>query len=510
MGKEISGKSDTLLQMVSPSTIDSFFELSPDAIIFTDEEGTVLSWNKKATDIFGYPGKDIIGKSVLMVLPGDYRRKNLIRFNRLIKSGKASVKWDTAEIEGIKKDGEKVLIEISSNIFKEGDRYLNVYMIRDISRAAELQKKLYRQAVTDHLTGLYNRRYCEEVLKSEFKRASRYKRPFSVVVIDIDGFKQANDLYGHYFGDEVLLETRDVFEETSRNLDILCRYGGDEFVMILPETAKEGAIDVAERVRSRFVEKCKKRDERVRLSLSIGLATFPEDGKDEKCLLEMADRRMYNSKGKGGNVVTAYTVDGSAGTRTESLLNSLTLLAITLEESRAKALMNETRHSQRARVLTMDIGRELGISSERLTLLEHASILHDIGMTFIPKEILNKAGKLTELEAKEIRKHPLIGEEIIEATLSIDGELENLPGIVASHHEWINGKGYPRGLKGEDIPLETRILTVVDAYESMTSYRPYRDIVEPDRVVKELRRYAGVRYDPVIVDLLLDLEVLRR
>lgn len=494
------------------SMIDILFYQSPDAIIFANEKGKILFWNKKAKDIFGYSNEEIIGKPILTIIPQEFIDKHQKGFDKYIKGRKPVSAGKTLETKGLTKQGEKISIELSIHSLKAlkgkgGSKNLFFVIIRDISKRVKLQQKLFQQSITDPLTGLYNRRYFDKILKSEFERSERYKRSFSVIVVDIDGFKQVNDLYGHSFGDEILIKAKDVFEKSLRKLDSAYRYGGDEFGMILPETPKEGAMDVAERVRGRFIKKCKLNDRRIRLSLSIGLASFPEDGKDENSLIGAADRRMYHSKGEGGNHITGYTINELIGTKDEAILRSLTALTVKMEENRLGSLWSEASHSQKIRTLAMEIGRRIGLTSERVSVIEQASMFHDIGMLYISKNILLKTGKLARQEKVEIRKHPLIGEEIIDLVLASPDkkDLKDISSIVGQHHEWFNGQGYPRGLKGEDIFVEARILHTADTYEAMMSDRPYRKALKKNKTIEELKKNSGTQFDPRVVKLLLEI-----
>lgn len=496
---------------VSKSMIDSLMEDCVDAIIVTDQKGKINFWNKKAKTIFGFSRKEIVGQPIFTLISKEYLNKYQTIFNRFFNRKNTILKGELIELECLNKKGKLISVEMSLSTIKEGSKFLLFGLIRDISTRVGLQQKLYQQAITDSLTGAYNRRYFDEMLKNEFIRANRYKKPFSVIVIDVDALKQANDLYGHSFGDKVLIKATDVFREGIRTVDTVYRYGGDEFVIILPETEKESALEIAERLRSNFVKKCKVKNKRIKLSLSIGLASFPEDSSDEKGLIASADRRMYYSKGEGGNIVTAHRINEFFGTQNETFLHSLTSLTLLMEKRR-----NDLDPSygigktHKKRDLTMEMGRRAGLSSAGISLLEIASQLHDIGMLFIP-EVISKRGKLYRNEWIEIHKHPLIGEDILKSVLSSSDkkEVKNLPKIVGQHHEWVNGKGYPGKLKGNQILLEARILHVADAYEAMSSDRPYRKALKIKEIVGEFKKYSSKQFDPEIIKILFSIESLK-
>lgn len=506
ISKKVSSKIHNYDLPISKSTINTLWNQSADTIILTDEQGNIIFWNKKAENVFGFSYKEIIGKPIIKIIAKKYRKK----YVDYIKDRSSSFMEQVLEVEGLKKDEGKVSVEVSVSIAKDRKKYIFAYIVRDISEKVKLQQKLYQQTITDSLTGLYNRRSFDETLKIETERARRYNRPFSVIVMDIDNFKQINDSCGHMVGDEMLIKAKDVFLGNLRKFDTAYRYGGDEFGMALPETSKKEAIDVAERLRSKFAKKCAVKYKRIKISLSLGVASFPEDGRDDKSLIGAADKRMYHSKSEGGNIVTAYSVNKMIGSKAEALFSSLSFLAIADEENRSMLSVRGISHSQKTRALALEIARRIGLNSERMAILEQGSMLHDIGMIFIPKKIVNKTGKLTDKELMEIKKHPLIGEEVLEMCLTSrnNKKLMDIPKIVGQHHEWINGQGYPRGLKGNEILIEAKILKVVDAYDSMSSGRYYRKAFRKDKIIKEMKKNAGKQFDPNIVNLLLKIEGL--
>lgn len=288
---------------------------------------------------------------------------------------------------------------------------------------------------------------------------------------------------------------------------IRCIAGGDEFAMILPETVKEGAIDLAERLKERFAREFNDKHKRLQLSLSIGIASHPEDGTDEKSLIGVADRRMYISKESGGNLISAFDEHENLDSSDEVVLRTLSALVQLMEKRRGWHSLEGINHSQELRALGVELGRRMGLSSNRIYLLEQASMLHDIGTLYLPNALLRKKGALSEQERAEIRKHALIGEEIIGLVASSDkAELTAIKTIVGQHHEWVNGNGYPRGLKGDEILLEARILAVIDAYSAMSSARPHRQALTRNEIFREFEQMSGRQFDPAVVQCLLALE----
>lgn len=500
------GLSSRFLVSVSRDKIASFLNSYPDGIIFSDNAGNILFLNRELETMLGYSANEVIGKPLEAIIPPGEQQKHQVGFGRLTHGEDTVVAGRHIEANGLCKDGSTIPIAMTHHLIKDGDNQLNFCVIADMSREYELRGLLYQQTITDPLTGLFNRRYFDGRISQEFKRARRYQRLFSVVIIDIDGFKQANDLFGHSFGDEMLLKATEIFREVLREGDTICRYGGDEFAMILPETTKEAAIDVSERLRSIFAKKCCVKEKRMSLTLSMGVASHPEDGNCEIDLIGAADRRMYQSKQNGGNIVTAYNLTEAGDSNEEAMISLLTRLIHLVEKNREWRSQDGVCHSQEIRALGVEVGRRLGLSPDRLHLYEQAAMLHDIGTIHIPSTIFNKKEKLTDSEIDEIRKHTQIGEEILGL---LDGghnqDLAKLKKIVSQHHEWVDGNGYPLGLKGDEIMIEAKILAVTDAYSAMRMTRPYRSAFTSEEIVKELKQKAGEQFDSEIVDVLLEL-----
>ena len=492
----------------SKETLYDLFESYPYGLVFLDHQHAINYANKQARKIFGYTQKELNGKPFITYVSADNESALSKAIVRLQNSKKpiASTKTIRLDVES-KKEGP-VPVEVLFNKVQEDAQEMLLCTMTDIRAQVELQQQLYHQAITDSLTDLYNRRYFDEKLTQEFKRSNRYRRPFSTIIIDIDGFKQANDLYGHDFGDELLVQATGLFQQVLREGDTVYRYGGDEFAMILPETPKEGCMEVAERLREVFAKYSTNEKQRIKLSLSIGIASYPEDGIDQKGLIGAADNRMYHSKNQGGNMITAYDSLDHLASDSELVLRALTNLAHLMEKKRGfYSGSTGINHSQSIRSLSIEIAHKLELKPNRLYLLEQAAMLHDIGAISISRSLLVKEDELTERDWDEIKRHTLVGEEIIEMiALHNEQELSELKCIVGQHHEKFNGSGYPRGLKGDEIMIEARILAVTDAFTSMMSPRPYRKAKTRKQAINELKDYSGIHYDGDVVDALLEIE----
>ncbi len=482
---------------VSPSAFVSFLDTLPKGAVITDLSYHIQYVNHNAAVMLGLSNPQLLGCSISTLLGGE-----LPEFSAEGRGVAGSF-----ECTLLATGNRRIPVEVSYNQIEDEGRCLAFFMLEDISERVSNQRRLYQQSITDSLTGLFNRRHFDERLDQEFGRASRYHTVFSVAIIDIDGFKQANDLYGHGYGDKVLQTATSVFLETCRDEDTLYRYGGDEFAMILPETTKKGASEVAERLREQFFQRCSDKNKSIQLSLSVGIASHPEDASDAKGLVGVADRRMYFAKESGGNRISAYDALSEANSEVDQLLQSLGNLTQMMEKSRGSYRVDALGHSQEMRALGVEVGRMLGLDCDRLQVFEQAAMLHDIGTIHLPKELLQKKGKLSEAEWQQIRQHTTIGEGILDMIISPDRkDLMDLKNIVAQHHESVDGSGYPRGLVDSEIMLEAKILAVTDAYCAMRTDRPYRPALSKEEAILELKQLSGSRFSPEVVDAFVQLE----
>jgi len=359
-----------------------------------------------------------------------------------------------------------------------------------------LLEKTRALSVTDELTRLYNRRYFFEMLDVEINRSGRTNRPFSLVMIDLDGFKEYNDRYGHSNGDTVLETFAQVLMASIRKSDLAFRYGGDEFALVLTGVDGERAKKIVQRMREKWQKASSKqtRGSGGQVGFSSGIAEYPANAESPDGLIFLADAALYQAKRKG------YEDKLVSELRT---LSTNIIDVATQDQVYALAATVDARdpytygHSQRVADTVVRIGRAIGLSAEDLAKLHAAALLHDIGKVGVPDAILTKPGKPSSEEWDLIRKHCAEGARIV----GYVKEMSPLVPIVLHHHEWYDGSGYPAGLKGLEIPPGARITSVADAYDTMVTKRPYRDAITPAEACKELRRSAGTQFDPVIVDI---------
>ncbi len=367
------------------------------------------------------------------------------------------------------------------NLYSERDIELLKFVSSQVAAAIErkrTEERIKHLSFHDSLTGLYNRAYFEEELKR--LNNSRYY-PLSIIFLDINGLKVVNDTFGHDQGDKLLQHLASLLTSISRKGDIIARVGGDEFAILLPSTSSQAILDFCERIR----KVCLKDDIKpayLRVNLALGYVTQKGEYKDIKTLLKEADQKMYQDK------------LFSAKSREKYLLNSFQLIL-------AERDPHTEDHARRLQGLALALGKKIGFSEYQLNNLRLLALLHDIGKIGIPDNILFKAHTLTPSEWKKMREHSLIGYRMA----------KNIPDFapiaqeILYHHERWDGTGYPDGLKGEKIPLLSRIISIVDAYDVMQSRRPYKGPISKAKTLKEIKKCAGTQFDPQLVEIFLKI-----
>lgn len=375
-------------------------------------------------------------------------------------------------------------------------------MVRSLrSRIRRLVGELYDAARRDSLTGLLNRRGFQELIELEAERARRSDRPFTIALGDLDHFKRLNDGLGHEAGDEALKRVATVLSQSMRRIDTVVRMGGEEFALVLPDTDRHGGYVLAERIRTQLRDAFA--DEPLPITISCGIAAFPQDGGMPDEVLRAADGALYAAKRLGRDRTVIYSSDLSSSLDEDEFrrtsareANLATVLAL------AEALdMRDTGvalHSRTVGRFAAGIAAELRLPADRVERVRLAGVVYDVGKIGVPDAILQKPGPLDEDEWALIRQHPEHG-----ARLLANPELDDIRSWVLAHHERPDGDGYPQGLFAGEIPLEAQIIAVADAYEAMTSARPYRAALDPVVAQDELRRGAGTQFDRRVVDAFL-------
>jgi diguanylate cyclase (GGDEF)-like protein len=364
---------------------------------------------------------------------------------------------------------------------------------------ATLYEEIKYLGEIDSLSGLHNRRRALEQLESEVARAARYQGTFSILIADIDNFKLFNDTYGHPVGDEIIKRVAGLLNEESRASDFVGRFGGDEFILILPETYRAAAGAVADRLRAALASASYIAPDgsAIPLRMSFGAASYPQDGAEGAVLIAMADANLYESKRWGGDTVTTQRKpvgDDNVDSGGFSTLDAL-VSAVDNKDHYTR------RHSAQVAEHSAALAEALGFPKEQLETLRVAAMLHDVGKIALPDAILRKPGSLTRDEAEAVKQHPLVGGMMLAQHLP---GLEEVRHAVSTHHERWDGKGYPSGLSGREIPLLGRVLAVADSYSAMTTDRPYRAAMQVADAISELEKGMATQFDPDLVPVFIE------
>ena len=411
-------------------------------------------------------------------------------------------------------------------------------------------QKAQEQAITDGLTGVKTHRFLMEALSAEWKRSTRASRPFSLVLMDLDRFKFVNDFYGHLEGDVVLRRVAHILEQNCRRSDVVARYGGDEFVILMPETSVEQATQLASKLRSWVASDPLLRDKNI--TASFGIAGFPVHGSTPQELIQVADSSMYLSKHQGGNSVSSAeqhdpneakkwkhdVLEAYLGVTLKRLfttgpeafdeiyrrveqfarslgeageVSSLELLpAAVVETVSSLAIAIDAKdqytngHSQKVSKYAVVAAEAAGFTAAEIEEIRLGALLHDVGKVGIPEPILHKAGPLDATEWETMKGHTLLGDKLLEPLVA----MKRIREMVRHHHEFFDGSGYPDRLDGHNIPRGARLVAIADAYDTITSERTYKKPRTHEDAFEELARCASTQFDPELVEVFI--EALRR
>lgn len=451
------------------TTINSIGE----GVISTDINGNIKIMNRVAEQLTGWTISEAKGRpfqEVFNIINEKTGQKCYDPLVKVIQEGK------TIELENhtllIKKNKDRISIEDSAApvIDENGNIKGAVIVFRDNTEKKERLERIEYLSYHDQLTGLYNRHFFEE----EVKRLDVQRNlPITIAMLDVNGLKMVNDVFGHEAGDELLIKTAKVLKRECRSDDIISRFGGDEFVVLLPETSYEQTELIISRIQKALEDE---KNGKYVVSLSAGWATKTDVSQDKQELLSAAEDSMYRKKIIESQKMRIETID-------------------LILENFHKLNPEEKIHSEKVSEICKDIGRKMNLDTQTLLELEIAGFMHDIGKSTVRNELLVKKGKLTESEIEEIKMHSEIGYRILKAADLYSGIAEH----ILSHHEWWNGKGYPRALSNEGISLAARILAVAEAYQYMIEERTFKEAYTHERAVEELKKWAGTQFDPEIV-----------
>lgn len=450
-----------------------------DGVVTTDVSGCITSLNEVASKLTGWSPKEAIGRhfSDVFVLLNEATRETVE--NPVAKVLERGIVVGLANHTVlVHKSGVSIPIADSAAPIRnnKGDCFGVVMVFRDVSEQKEHEEEVLYLSYRDYLTGLVNRRFMEE----ELNRMNNHKHlPVSVIMGDVNGLKLTNDVFGHETGDLLLQKAAKALHQSCRKSDIVARWGGDEFLVLLPQTDMVAAERVIERIQEACVSQS---DGTAHLSISLGCSVMASAEEDIHDVLKETEERMYRHKLLEGK---SYR---------NSIIN---MLMSTLFEKSGET----EEHALRLKDHCLALGSIYHLSTKELDELSLLSMLHDIGKVGIDERILKKPGALGEEEWVEMKKHTEIGYRIAQNTPELSGVAE----FILSHHERWDGHGYPRGLREQDIPIHCRILSVVDAYDAMVYDRVYRPAMREEEALRELQRNAGTQFDAGIVKHFLAL-----
>jgi diguanylate cyclase (GGDEF)-like protein/PAS domain S-box-containing protein len=438
-------------------------------MIYNDEGEPVdyrfLDINPAFEKLTGLSSSNLIGNTVKEVLPETEQYW-------IDKYGNVATTGESISFEEYAKEQDKYYKVRAFS--PEKGKFATIFS--DITERKKAEEQLQYKTFHDELTGLYNRAYFNE----EIKRYDNIRQlPLSIIMGDVNGLKIANDTFGHKEGDKLLKKIGQIIESSCRKEDLVARTGGDEFVVLLPQTTNKKA----EKIYTRIKNNCQKAEEcPIEPSIALGIATKKEITDDFEKLLKKAEDKMYQNK-----VHESKSVHNT-------ILDSL--------ETMLRETTNETlEHSQRLNDLAVRLGKRLDLTKHELDVLASLANLHDLGKITISKDILLKSGPLTDKEWEKVRRHPEAGYKIA----SSSPKLNDLAEGIFCHHERWDGDGYPQGLAGDEIPLLARIIIIVDAYDVMTNGRPYKEPMSKEEALVEIERCAGSQFDPELTEVFIKM-----
>jgi len=375
-------------------------------------------------------------------------------------------------------DGTQSLLEIYGTplVDEKGSTWASLVTFMDITERRQYEQNLIYVGFHDQLTGLYNRRFFEEEL---LRLNTKRNYPLSIVMGDVNGLKLVNDSFGHAMGDELLIKVSSALKEGIRSDDIVARYGGDEFIMILPKTSLEEAEKIVRRFK--YLISLQQSD-LLDISVSFGVETLIDDSESIQDIIKKTEDDMYQHKVYESSSMRSKTID---------------LIMKTLFEKNSREML----HSKRVSGICAAIAKKMKLNKDEVKKIRLTGLMHDIGKIGINEKILNSSETLNEDEVSEIRKHCEIGSRILGAS----NEFAEIAEVVLQHHERWDGKGYPQGLKGEDISLHARIIAVADTYDAMVSDRAYRKSFSVPQALQEIKRCSGTQFDPQVVKVFTQL-----
>jgi len=449
-----------------------------DGVISTDNNGNIVFLNHMGESLTGWTQEEAKGKEIEEVfnvvdeLTGK-KRDNLV--TKVLENKK------TIELANhnllISKDGTQRSIEHgAAPILEESNEILGVVVVfRDFSEKKQKEEEIIYLSYHDYLTGIYNRRFYEDAL---IRLDTPENLPLTLIMGDVNGLKLINDSFGHLMGDKLIQKVAKTLTKGCRDEDIVVRLGGDEFVVILPRTDVFEAVEITERLKSlTSKEKIGVFD----ISLSLGFETKENEEEDIQEIFTRAEDYMYRHK--------QYE---SASTRSKTI----DLILNTLYEKSPQEML----HSKKVSELCAAIAEKMHFTQEEVKQMGFAGLMHDIGKMVIDEKIINKPEKLNPEEWKEMQRHSEIGFRI----LSSVSEFSEIATYILQHHERWNGGGFPKGLRGEEIIMQARMISIAEVYAELTTARAYRHVLSEEDAIAEIKRCSGTQFDPDVTRVFIE------
>jgi diguanylate cyclase (GGDEF)-like protein/PAS domain S-box-containing protein len=446
----------------------------PDSIFYKDIHGRYLDCNIAfAKDYYQCSKGEVIGKKDKdMTSSPKLLRDILVTDERVIKNKEKQVNRINIEDDGHIKYMECIKAPILDN---KKNVWGIVGVSRDITERVLTERELKKISYTDKLTDVYNRTYFDKKIKS---LNTENNLPLSLIMGDADGLKIVNDTLGHLKGDELLVQIANVLKKVCKKENLIVRWGGDEFVVLLPNTEYEEAKKICDKIKSA----CKKESyTSIPLSISLGCATKTNINQNINAILKEAEDKLYKEK-------------------LPSHINSKKRILNALSESLTEKSLETKQHTDRVVNYVKKLGDSMRLNSSQMKELILSAKLHDIGKIGIPDEILSKPEKLTDDEFDIIKTHTEKGYRVAKSNY----EIAHVANNILSHHERWDGKGYPLGLKGKKIPLLSRIICIADSYDAMTSERAYKSKMSNEEAIKEIKKCSGKQFDPGIAKIFIE------
>lgn len=457
------------------------FENAVEGIFQCTLDGYFILANPACARILGYDSleemeaQDSEKKRLSFVEPEHYQE-----FQRLLREQGVVQKY---EVQVSRKDRSKIWVSLNALAIRNPNGVPLFFegRMEDITERKKDEGRVHFLSFHDKLTGLYNRAYFEE----EMKRLDTERQlPISLVMGDFNCLKLINDAFGHPEGDKALVQIARILRESCRKEDVIARLGGDEFVIFLPRTNSRACAEILDRIKYSCHQKS---SGTTQLSMALGMATKEKSSQDIQEIFREADEKMYKNKLAENRSIRSFLISSMQKT-----------LMVKSPETK--------EHIHRLKQLASRMGQTIGLPGDKLNDLNLLATLHDIGNVALPEKILNKADHLSLDEWKLIWRHPEIGYRIAESS----PQFFSIARSILAHHEKWNGSGYPLGLKGEDIPLLSRILSIADAYDVMTQGRPYKKGMSMQNALQELKSGAGYHFDPKLVEVFLKVLSARK